>query len=490
MKVRNTLYRIIYLAGSVLLLLSAAEAQIVFKRNPTNRVTQPTPPPQEQPAQTRRGDDQAFQTPQQERVAERPRIPDAIIQAQTRDVPDANRPMKGPPYIFASPSQVRVKPGENYGYTAIMWDGGEKHPYAEVWKQVGGGAPEFVLEKGRGQTGAQIELGKTYTFILTDDKETLDTITVTATREIIGDLPGGVIKRPGRDVENNMVTLVTDARTEPRNNGVVIGFFAPANSSPNVEVGSRAPKLISGRFSFPADSSLGGGSAAVSSNIKKVGVKANTYHKFALTLPINSSLEPGTQHWFIITGQNPGGEPSSFQTTGSFTTASQTVRIVFETIKIVNSSDDDDFLSGGAGEIDLWFWVNRSQPTEHRFKIQNLNNNSAYTNHFYDLKRHEFVIEGAPNSLVLDVLAKDDDTFAGQSNDDSDYYPSGTIGPGKLNDDYEHNAAADNWDLGRFSTKPGETYRQRFKLVSKPNGGDKGNLSFEIHGYWEVMRRN
>jgi hypothetical protein len=155
----------------------------------------------------------------------------------------------------------------------------------------------------------------------------------------------------------------------------------------------------------------------------------------------------------------------------------------------VNSSDDKDLLTDG-GEIDLWFWVNFGQATERRFKIQNLNDNRAFTNYFYDLKR-EFIIEDAPNSLVLDVQGKEDDTFAGQGNDSDDFYVSPRYGPKKTNtNDYEWNYASDKWDLGRFSTKPGEPFRQQFKLVSMPNGGDQGNLSFEVHGYWEITRRN
>jgi hypothetical protein len=479
--------------GSVFLLLAAANAQIVFRRVPTGSVTQPAPTPQAKQADTRRADDQVIQvqpTPDREQRAQRRRGDDGIFQIpQPQRIPDMQRPQLSPPYLFASPTQVRVKPGETFGYTGLVWDAGEKHPYAEVWKQVDDGAPQFVLEKGKGQTGAQIDLGKTYKFILTDFGETLDTVTVTATREIVGDLPGGIIKRPGRETEANMITYITDVQTEPRNNGAVLAFFAPSSASPVVEIGSAKPILVNGRYVFRDGSRIGSGNAVASRNIKKVGVEANTYHRFDFSMPIDSWLEAGTKYWFIVTGQNPSGQPDVFQTTGDFNTPSQRVRVVFESIKIVNSSDDKDLLTDG-GEIDLWFWVNFGQATERRFKIQNLNDNRAFTNYFYDLKR-EFIIEDAPNSLVLDVQGKEDDTFAGQGNDSDDFYVSPRYGPKKTNtNDYEWNYASDKWDLGRFSTKPGEPFRQQFKLVSMPNGGDQGNLSFEVHGYWEITRRN
>jgi hypothetical protein len=48
--------------------------------------------------------------------------------------------------------------------------------------------------------------------------------------------------------------------------------------------------------------------------------------------------------------------------------------------------------------------------------------------------------------------------------------------------------AKDEWDLTRFPSALGEIYRQEFKLVSMPNGGGKGDLSFEVHGHWEITR--
>lgn len=47
--------------------------------------------------------------------------------------------------------------------------------------------------------------------------------------------------------------------------------------------------------------------------------------------------------------------------------------------------------------------------------------------------------------------------------------------------------AKDEWDLSRFPTVPGETHRQEFKLASMPHG-DKGDLSFEVYGHWEITR--
>jgi hypothetical protein len=61
-------------------------------------------------------------------------------------------------------------------------------------------------------------------------------------------------------------------------------------------------------------------------------------------------------------------------------------------------------------------------------------------------------------------------------------------GPGK-DSKFEYNLARETFDLTRFPSEVGETRSQQFKLVSMPNGGTLGKLSFEIFGRFEVTRR-
>lgn len=487
---------ILILTGALFVVANTAGAQIVFRR-PSDRgiVVQRTPQPQSTPvvskrtggavvrpegsnqdpiSQTRPVDNDLLQSraAERDRQAQRRRTGDAMVESKAPRVPDGQRPTQGPPYIFASPSTVIAKPGETFGYAVILWDGGPSHPYAEIWRSVDGGAAEFLLEKGKGETGARIDVGRTHTFILTDSGETLGTVTVNGVRDPKNS-PIERFERPGRDVEANMTTFITDVGSEARSKTVEIKFFAAANANPIVEIGTARPIQSNGRWVFPQGKLVGSGSATPS-GIKKVGTKANTFHRFTSEMPGFPELQQSTVYWYIVTTQNP-----DFQTTDQFSTSATAigVRVVFEKIKII---DDSDELS--AGDISVWMWVNAGQPGGEGKKN---GRRSMSTDEVYDLG-NEFVLKNAPSTLTISVSAEDDDCSVGCR-----FGFEGTPLPirGWYNnkDEADGNGAELQWDLTRFPTFKNEVYRHAFKLRSR--GGD-AKLQFEVTGYWEITRQN
>jgi hypothetical protein len=420
------------------------------------------------------------------------------------------------PSITATPNPVPAPAGQTSGTTTLVWDGGDDHPYAEVWQQIDNNDETFVVESGKGTRQMTVEVGKTYIFRLSDAGELLASVTVTAKNEPVPPPPGGggggagVVLRPRRSdsmmtpgpVEHTAppsdpaiyVAYITDTQAVPRGGAVTVTFWTSPRVTPMVEIGQARPVQADGRWIFPAGQSIGQGTALASQRTgplsRKIETSANTFYTFDSTQANISSLEPGTTYHYIISVPKESGS-SYNQTTGNFTTLSQTVKVFFDAVKIVNDSDpdfDDIFPPPpdipDAGEIDLWFWINHSDPSAKGHAINRFNDNSALTDHFYDLKK-EFVIENAPRTLTLSVSGLDHDgvhtIYSGRS------VPPPLDGP---NDSglTEENVAKDEWDLTRFPTAPGETYRQEFKLVSMPNGGNKGDLSFEVYGHWEITR--
>ncbi|MGE0827555.1 MAG: hypothetical protein AB7G75_35200 [Candidatus Binatia bacterium] len=90
---------------------------------------------------------------------------------------------QNPPYITASPNPALVPAGQPSGTTTLEWDGGDDHPYAEVWQQVDNADETFVVESGKGMRQMTVEAGKTYIFRLSDAGEILASVTVTAKNE-------------------------------------------------------------------------------------------------------------------------------------------------------------------------------------------------------------------------------------------------------------------------------------------------------------------
>ena len=404
-------------------------------------------------------------------------------------------PAQAQPSIYVSQNPVLIPAGQTSGTTTLTWDAGGDHPYAEVWQQIDGGEETFVVEQGKGSRQMTIELGKTYVFKLSDFGNLLASVTVTAKNEqpkppgggAPGKPPGGIIIKPGNVTD--MVANITGDKASPRGSAVEITFWSLPRITPTVEIGKIKPVLANGGWIFPAGQSVGQGSAVVGFSGKKIATSANTFYKFDSTQVNLPPLDPAMTYYYIISVPREDGA-GFYQTIGSFGTPSQTVKVVFTSVKIVNDSDPDidPFPLPRipvAGEIDLWFWINHGDATAKGYAINNLNNGSALSDHFYDINK-EFVIENAPRILTLSVSGSDSD---GHRIRNGNFVPAPLTKPQDTGVS-EENVANSEWDLTRFQTAPGETYRHVFKLVSLPNGGDKGDLSFEIHGYWEITRPN
>lgn len=269
--------------------------------------------------------------------------------------------------------------------------------------------------------------------------------------------------------------FISDVRVIPSASNAIISFKSSQRRLPVVEIGKVPPTPDRfGILHFPLGASLFS---------RFVQLEDGRY-----TLNFNSTneqLEAGTVYYYIINVFNDNeNDPSRKreQETGTISTFSQSVKVVWEKIYIVNDSDD-----GGAGEISLWFWINYGLPGARSMAINKLGNNSASTGQTFEINI-EHVVDNAPNDLSLSVSGAEDDVSI----------LSGTFGPPDIDPPLkgpsrsskaEFNLAQETFDLTRFPTEVGETRSQQFKLVSMPNGGDRGHLSFEIHGRFEITRR-
>ena len=481
MKHTKRFHRMLCTLSIILLCCPLLTAQVVRPRNPNAPVGQPTTPTNPPP-----GSDKGI----------------IIVGGKGNKPVEATEPIEGMetrdagPKITPNPNPVYIPKGQTQTQANIGWDVGPGLWYCEIFMAVNGGEES---ELGRGHDGAKpvtIELGSNYDFKMVvysgengEDPRTVTTLNIKGrlqpeNRPPAGSSASGVVVRPGTKGDlTNYIAYIQDVAAAPNANSVAITLWTSGGVTPTVEIGNVAPVQAGGRWAFPTGQSVGQGAALASQRTgplsKKVGTSANTLYKFDSAVANISALEPGTTYYFIVSAQNPSGIHA--QTTGSFTTSSQTVRVVFDAIKILNDSDEDEPIGlFNGGEIDLWFWVNYGHPSAKGLALWNLNDNRAFTDNIYDLKK-EFVLENAPHSLTLSVSGREDDLFVGKKAD----------GPGvplPLNDpEYHYNNHATNvakgeWNLSGLPGASGATYRKEFTLTSMV-GGD---LKFEVYGYWEV----
>jgi hypothetical protein len=88
------------------------------------------------------------------------------------------RKTQGAPTITANPRTVSIPAGQSEGTTTLTWDGGNAHPYAEVWVKVGDEDETKIVEQGKGSRQVKVKLGKIYLYSLSDSGERLATVTV------------------------------------------------------------------------------------------------------------------------------------------------------------------------------------------------------------------------------------------------------------------------------------------------------------------------
>ena len=273
-----------------------------------------------------------------------------------------------------------------------------------------------------------------------------------------------------------LLPFISDLRVVPSASNAIISFKSSQRRLPLVEIGKEPPKPDRfGIIAFPLGTSLFSRFVQLQDGRYTLNFNAT-----------NEQLEAGTVYYYIINVFNDNeNDPSRKreQETGVISTFTQSVKVVWEKIFIVNDSDD-----GGAGEISLWFWINYGQPGSKYMTINRLGNNSASTGQTFEINI-EHIIDNAPNELSLSVSGSEDDLsiFGGMFG--SGDLPSPPLTGPSRSTNFEHNVASEIFDLARFPSEVGETRSQQFKLVSMPNGGNLGNLSFEIHGRFEITRR-
>ncbi len=273
--------------------------------------------------------------------------------------------------------------------------------------------------------------------------------------------------------------FISDVYVLPSASNAIISFKSSQRTPPLLELGRVPPTPDRfGVMAFPHGTSL---------FTRFVQLQNGRY-----TLNFNAAneqLEAGTTYYYIINVFNDNqNQPTRKreQEIGQISTFSQSVKVVWEAINIINDSDD-----GGAGEISLWFWINYGQPGARGVAINNLGKNSAHTGQTFPID-FEYTIEEAANDLSLSVSGFEDDTsvlsgiFGSRVARGAN--PGEPLSGPSRDMNFEYNVARETFDLTRFPEGLGEN-RQQFKLVSMPNGGDKGNLSFEIFGRFEVTRR-
>ncbi len=201
------------------------------------------------------------------------------------------------------------------------------------------------------------------------------------------------------------VAYIQDVNTSLNGDAFTITFYASPGLVPTVEIGKVPARQKGDRWVFPEGEYAGQGNAFASQKTgplsRKVGTSANTFYTFESSMFNISALQPGTTYYYIISIPVDNGAAQR-QTTGSFTTPSRIVTVVFESVKIINDGDPDPPLVKDCGEIDLWFWANYGQPAATFLMIRNLSRGApvkACTDHVYDINRR-FVIENAPNTSV------------------------------------------------------------------------------------------
>jgi hypothetical protein len=226
----------------------------------------------------------------------------------------------------------------------------------------------------------------------------------------------------------------------------------------------------------------------------------STYHRATVRRAGGEVFEAGATYHYVITAKLPD---SSFRRyINKFTVGTHRVKVVWDSVEIINDSDPDLGPIKDCGEINLGFFINGQKSLD----IPELSNKTACTGSTYSINR-ENVIENAPNALNLFVMALDDDggnptmDFLVSINNEASFFwplnypiywavrklgapvdPRYVPLPADLGDS-EVNVAGTEFDLAQFA--PGA--KVPFKLISSPaNGGHAGDLMFTIYGHLEV----
>jgi hypothetical protein len=413
------------------------------------------------------------------------------------------------PYIKAIPDGT-MPSGQMEANSVVVWNAGSDYPYCEVYMTVNNGEE---IELGRGHDGKRsivVHRGSTYDLkmvvYLGDRGEEVRKV---ANLTIVGRTDGtktitlGKRNRPGaspaaeapgtpgagrlsdrRDRTSSSVTQLPffrSVRVVPLGDAIDLSFQTFEQSEFFIEVSKESPydglptqtpagsKLPA---AFPAGTRLAAYTLPGMSGVKR-------QHQATIRSAPGQVLEANVLYHYVITAKAPDGSFRRY--IGEFTNLPRTVTVIWERVKIINDGDPDTPFIADCGEIDLWFWANYGQP-EAQFAILNKLGDSfpdkGCSDHEYKINR-QFTIANAPNVLSLSVSGRDRDTDEPAGSDlFGAAQPAPFRGPHDTGDE-EQNVASYEFDLRQAeinTTIP-------FKLVSiKADGGDSGDLMFEVYG--------
>lgn len=262
----------------------------------------------------------------------------------------------------------------------------------------------------------------------------------------------------------NLNPYIKDVRVRSGVRDVAISFASTQTQPAVIEIGTAQPiRDRHGVLTFPSSD------GAFSRLVAKQG------DRYTLDFSVAADqLEPKKTYFYIIkVFNNAATDPTRKldQYSSQFTTQNQSVRVYWESVHISNDSDPN-----GSGELYFEFFMNHGDAGAQKFE--------NFSKDLPDGRTHNIgktiVIHQAPDLLTLAVNGQDDDAdFAFVGITGSPYN-----GP-YMTDDGEFNVAKDKIDLTQF---PGNERRVQFELRSMPNGGNLGDLQFEVRGYIIITR--
>ena len=382
------------------------------------------------------------------------------------------------PYIITSDGKalktnVVVPEGQASAPVTISWNAGTGYKDAQIWVLVDA-QPPGLFGGSSGAREALILPGRTHTFKLYSDrtKQTgLATLEVRGERPAPSGPPSGrrgspiSILKP-RDQVIAVDPLIKDVQVVPSARNVVVSFKAPPYTVPTLEISKDAPERLfpDGRWSFARSSKH---TAYPVGGDRERG-------EYQIDIGFITELDPATTYHYVLNARANDSDPKATrqQVHGTFTTLSQTVKVIFTRILVLNDSDPN-----GNGELIFHYFANGGGTDgAHHLNAGRLDwGEGSHDVHL------ELVVPDAPDQFPIQVDGYDDD---GTLTDAA--FPSTVPISAPRDSGYmESNLARDSFDL---TQRPGPTATFDFRLNSAENGGEMGDLSFAVFGRVEITR--
>jgi hypothetical protein len=395
--------------------------------------------------------------------------------------------------VGANPATVYTS-GQAIRVVNVAWNAGSDYPYCEIYYTVNGANQAELGRDHDGTKALTVSAGSKYEIWMVvypgNGQYTIVTRLIVVAKQGNPPAPtppppsGGGSISPGSvdavsDKPSDLNTetyrnapFISDVRVQPDSRNVVISFASTQSAPENlplVEIGKVAPARDRfGIWTFPFNS------GALSRFV------TGEQGRYQLDVDATGErLEIGTTYHYIINVFNSNKSDtkrSREQITGQFNTFSQTVKVFWEHIEMVDDSDD---LS--TAETHFWFWVNYPKGS----RCVEYNNADMDTGHNYYPDGVTTVVENAPDKLKLEASGLDVDGGGvllhcgrplNNSNDKGDSFGEGR----RSFDNFDVNAAKGELDLSKI---PGEHVIHPFQLHTSG-----GSFKFSIFGHLEITR--